>query len=93
MATNINRELAIKINHINGDNTTLRFSPLSTAGAQNVKARIKAINAGVITIDSSEKHVNYQPYLLSRAGSPAVDIASASLTETSTERIYVQGQS
>lgn len=87
------RELAIKIAHVNGDTSTLRFNPLSTAGTQNLKARIKAINAGVITINGDEKHVNYQPYLLSKAGSEAVNITGASLTTTDTQRVYTQGQS
>ena len=85
-------ELTLKIAHVNGDTTSLKFSSLSAAAMTPIKARIKAINSGTISIDGVSKTVNYQPYLLSKAGSPAVNIDSASLTETTTTRMYTQGQ-
>lgn len=86
------KELTLKFDHQNGDTSSLKFSDLSNAGMQPLKTRIKAINTGTLTIDGVEKTVNYQPYLLSKSGSPATRISAASLTITETTRVYVQGQ-
>ena len=85
-------ELTLKIAHVNGDTTSLKFGSLSAAAMTPIKARIKAINTGTVSIDGISKTVNYQPYLLSKAGSPAVNIDAASLTITTTTRVYTQGQ-
>lgn len=86
------KELTLKFDHQNGDTSSLKFGNISDAGMYTLKAGVKAINTGKITIDNEEKTVNYQPYLLSKAGSPATRISAASLTETTTDRVYVQGQ-
>lgn len=85
-------ELTLKIAHLNGDSTSLKFSSLSAAGMTGLKSKIKAVNTGKITVNGNEMNVNYQPYLISKAGSPAVAIEAASLTVTTTTRVYVQGQ-
>ena len=85
-------ELTLKIAHVNGDSTSLKFSSLSEAAMAPVKSKIKAINSGTISINGTSKTVNYQPYLLSKAGSPAVNIDSASLSTITTTRVYTQGQ-
>lgn len=88
----ITKELTLKFDHQNGDTSSIKFSDISEAGMQPLKQRIKAINTGTVTIDGTEKTVNYQPYLLSKSGSPATRISAASLTVTETTRVYTQGQ-
>lgn len=92
MAATTTRELTIKFNHVNGDTSTIKFGNLSVAGTQTLKAKLKLINTGSISVDGVTKTINYQPYLLSKAGSPAVNIDSATLTRTTTDRVYTQGQ-
>lgn len=86
------RELSLKINHQNSESSTLKFSPLSEDGILYVKPRIKAINTGTIEHNGQTLTVNYQPYLLTKSGSAAIDIAAATITVTETTRLYIQGQ-
>lgn len=92
MSTTVN-ELTLKVAHVNGDSTSLKFTGLSIAGMQSLKSKIKATNTGTISVNGTNKTVNYQPFLLSKAGSQAVNIDAATLTQTTTTRVYTQGQS
>lgn len=86
------RTLTLKFGHVSGDTTTINFANISIAGAATLKSKVKAINSGTVQLDGTQMRVNYQPYLLSRAGSPAVKIDSASFTIVETQRVYTQGQ-
>lgn len=86
------RTLTLKFSHLNGDSTTVNFASVSVAASATLKSKIKNINSGTINLNGTDLTVNYQPYLLSRAGSPAVQIESASFSVITTERVYTQGQ-